>query len=110
MIAIDNARPPGRTSGEFDRSFDTFRAGIRKKDLIQIWHMAEQPFGQHAGKRGYVQLHEIRQVAVEHALQGIAQHRMVAANRKNAKSAEQVQVASAATIEEILTLTLLETN
>ena len=65
-----------------------FGAGIGKKHLVQIWHIFEQAFGQHAGERRDIELHQIGQVAVEHALQGLAQRRMIAANRKNAKTAQ----------------------
>ena len=88
MGAVHDARPPGGAARELDRSFDTFRAGIRKKDLIQIGHVFQQTLGQHAGKRRNVELHEIGQVAVEDALQRLAQRRMVPANRKNAKTAQ----------------------
>ena len=62
--------------------------GIGEKHLVQIWDMFEQAFGQNAGERRDVQLHEIGQVGVEHALQRLAQRRMIAADRKNAKTAQ----------------------
>ena len=88
MRAVNDARPAGGAARELDRGFDGFGAGIGKKHLVQIWDMLEQPFGQHAGKRGDVELHEIRQIGIEHAFQRMAQRRMVAAYRKNAKSAQ----------------------
>ena len=88
VIAVHDARPPGCAACEFDRSFDTFRARIRKKDFIEIRHVSEQPLREHARQRGNVQLHEIRQIAVEHALQSVTKYRMVPPNRKNAKTAE----------------------
>jgi len=59
-----------------------------KKDFIQVGHVFQQPFGQHTRQRRNVQLYEIGQVAIEDTLQGLAQRRMIAAYRKNAKSAE----------------------
>ena len=88
MVAVNDAGPAGGATREFDRGFDTFRAGIRKKDFVQIGNVFQQPFRQHAGKRRNVELHEIGQVAVEDALQGLAQRRMVPPNRKNAKTAQ----------------------
>ena len=88
MGAVHDARPAGGAARELDRSFDTFRPGIRKKHLVQIGHIFEQAFGQHARQRRNIELHEIGQIAIEHALQGLAQRRMIAANRKNAKSAQ----------------------
>ena len=84
----DDAGPAGGATGEFDRGLDGFGAGIGEKHLVQIWHMFEQAFRQHAGQRGDVELHQIGQIGVEHAFQGMAQRRMIAANRKNAKSAQ----------------------
>ncbi len=88
MRAVDDAGPAGRAAREFDGSLDTFRPGIGEKDLVQIWHIFEQAFREHAGERRHVKLHEIWQVAVEHALQCLAKRGMVPPNRKNAKTAE----------------------
>ncbi len=86
--AGDDAGPAGRAAGELDRGLDGLSPGIGEKHLVQIWHMFEQAFRQHAGQRRDVQLHQIGQIAVEDAFQGLAQRRMIAANRKNAKSAQ----------------------
>ena len=86
--AIDDAGPAGRAARELDRGLDGFGAGIGKEHLVQIWHMFEQAFRQHAGQRRDVELHQIGQIAVEHAFQRLAQRRMIAANRKNAKTAQ----------------------
>ena len=88
MGAVDDAGPAGGAAGELDRGLDGFGAGIGEKHLVQIGHMFEQAFGQHAGQRRDVELHQIGQIAVEDAFQGMAQRRMIAANRKNAKSAQ----------------------
>ena len=88
VVAVDDARASGRAARELDRGLDRFGAGIGEKHLVQIWHMLQQTLGQYAGERRDVELHEIGQVGVEHALQRLAQRRMVAANRKNAKTAQ----------------------
>ena len=88
MGAVHDARPAGGAAREFDRSFDTFCPGIGKKDLVQIGHIFQQTLGQHAGKRRNIELHEVGQIAIENALQCLAQRRMIAANRKNAKTAQ----------------------
>jgi hypothetical protein len=88
MGAVDDTRPAGRATREFDRSFDAFCPGIGKKDLIQIGHVFQQAFGQHAGQRRNVELHQVREVAIEDALQGLAQRRMIPSDCKNAKSAQ----------------------
>ena len=58
----DEAGPAGSATGELDRGLDGLGAGIGKKHLVQIWDMFEQAFGQHAGQRRDVQLHQIRQI------------------------------------------------
>jgi hypothetical protein len=86
--AVHDAGPAGSAAGELDRGLDAFGAGVGKEHLVQIRYVIEQPFRKHTGQRRYVELHEIGQVAVQHALQGLAQRRMVPANRKNAKTAQ----------------------
>ena len=86
--AIDDAGPAGRAARELDRGLDGFGAGIGKEHLVQIWDMFQQAFRQHAGERGDIKLHQIGQVAIEDALQRLAQRRMIAANRKNAKTTQ----------------------
>ena len=88
MRAVNDAGPAGGAARELDRGLDGFGARIGEEHLVQIWDMFQQSFGEHAGERGDVELHKIWQVGVEHALQGMAQRRMIAANRKNAKSAQ----------------------
>ena len=88
MGAGDDAGPPGRAARELDRGFYRLGAGIGKEHLVQIWHMFQQAFRQHAGERRHVKLNQIGKIAVEHALQRLTQRRMIAADRKNAKSAQ----------------------
>jgi len=80
-----------------------------KKNFVEIRHVFEQPLRQYAGQGGDVELHQIRQIAVEHALQRRAQRRVIATDCKDAEPAQKVQIADAIAIEEILTLALLET-
>ena len=86
--AGDDARAAGRAARELDRGLDGLGAGIGKEHLVQIWHMFQQAFRQHAGERGHIKLNQIGKIAVEHAFQRLTQRRMIAANRKNAKSAQ----------------------
>ena len=88
MRAGDDARAAGRAARELDRGLYRFGAGIGKEHLVQIWHMFQQAFRQHAGERGHIKLNQIGKIAVEHAFQRLTQRRMIAANRKNAKSAQ----------------------
>ena len=88
MGAIHDTRAAGRATCEFDRSFDTFCPRIRKKDLVEIRYVLQQTLSQHARQGRNVELHEVGQVAIEDALQCLAQGRMISANRKNAKTAQ----------------------
>ena len=91
---------------EFDRCFDRLGAGIGEEDLVEIGREREQPLGQQAGKDRQVHLHEIGQIAVEHAVQGFAQPRMVAADREDAPAAEEIEIAVAGAVVEILPVPL----
>jgi len=86
--AVHDTRPAGRSACEFDCGFDAFGPGIGKKHLVQIWHIFQQAFGQHASQRRNVELHKIWEVAIEDALQSLTQRRVIPSNRKNAKSAQ----------------------
>src|SRR6201999_1106745 len=77
---------------------------------VQIRHVFQQAFRQDARKRRDVELDEVRQGGVEHILQGRAQRRGVPPDRKNAKPAQQVEIANAVAIVEVGTLPLLETD
>ena len=68
--AIDDAGPAGRAARELDRRLDAFGAGIGEKHLVQIWHMLEQPFGQHAGQRRDIHLHQIGQIGSRERFSG----------------------------------------
>ena len=72
MRAVHDPRAAGGAAREFNRSFDTFCPRIRKKDLVQVGDVFQQTFGQHARQRGHIELHEIGQIAIEDALQGLA--------------------------------------
>ncbi len=72
VAAIDDAWTAGRAARELDRRLHRLGAGVGKKHLVQIGNQLQQPLGEHAGKRRDVELHQIRQIAVKHALQGRA--------------------------------------
>ena len=102
---------PGRpvaARANFDGSLDGLRARIREEHLVEIGHAAKQPLGEHAGERGNVHLHEIGQIAVEDALERIAHDGMVAADREDAKAAEQIEIPIAVPIVQILSTAAAE--
>src|SRR5437762_122986 len=78
MGAVDDAGTTGRASRELDRRFYRFRAGIGEKHLVQIRHIFQKALGEHTRQSRDVELHQIGQVAVEHALQCRPQRWMVA--------------------------------
>ena len=110
VVAVHDAGAAGRAARELDRGLDGLGAGIGKEHLVEIRHVGQQPLGQHAGKRRHVQLHEIGQIAVEHAFQRVAQRRMVAPDRKHAKAAQQIEIAVAVAVEQILTVPRLKAD
>ena len=50
MAAIDDPRPAGGRTREFDRRFDCLGAGIGEEDLVEMRREPQQPLGQQAGK------------------------------------------------------------
>ena len=83
---------------------------LAKNTFSRIRHLPQQPFGQNAGQRRDVHLHEIWQVAVENVLQRIAHARIVAAEREDAKAAQQIEITVAGPVEKILAAAGLEAD
>ena len=110
VAAIHDAAAPGRGARELDRRLDRLRAGIGEEHLVEMRHEREQPLGQNAGERRDVHLHEIRQVGVEHALQRRANRRMIAADREHAEAAQQVEIAVALAVVEVLAASLAKAD
>ena len=61
-----------------------------------------QALGQQPGERRHVELHEARQFRVEHALERVAQRRVIAPDREHAVAAQQVEIFRALAVEQIL--------
>src|SRR5262245_40774648 len=104
VLAIDDTGPAGRGSCELDGCLDRFRTRIGKKCLLKIRHAREQTFGENAGHRRYIHLHEIGELVIEDTLERRAQSRVVAPNPEHAKSAHEIKIASLVAIVEILAL------
>ena len=68
VVAEHQARPAGRRARELDRGLHGLGAGIGEEHLVEIGHVRQQPLGEDAGERRHIELHEIGQLAVEHAL------------------------------------------
>ena len=106
VAAIDDAGTAGRGARELDRRLDRLRAGIREEHLVEMRHVREQPLGQNAGERRDIHLHEIGQVGIERAFQRRADRRVVAADREDAEAAQQIEIALAIPIVEVLPASL----
>ncbi len=106
VTAIDDAGPAGRGARELDRGLDQLRAGVCKEHLVEMRNEREQPLGQNSGKRRDIHLHEVRQVGIERALERRANRRVVAAERKDTKSAQQIEIALVLAIIEVLPASL----
>ncbi|MGY4486762.1 hypothetical protein ACVWWR_005953 [Bradyrhizobium sp. LM3.2] len=110
MGAIDDAGPAGGAASELDRGFDAFGAGIGEERLVEIGHVLQKPLGEHAGEHRDVELDEVGQVGIEHALERLAHDRMIAPDRKHAKAGQKVEIARAVSVVEVLPLPLLEAD
>jgi hypothetical protein len=99
-----------RGARELDGGFDGFRARIRKKNFVEKRDMTQQSLGQDAGQRRDVHLNKIGQVAVEDVFERVAHIRIIAADREDAKAAQQVEIARVGAVEQILAATGLEAD
>ena len=104
VLAIDDPRAAGGRASELDRRLDRFRSRIQEQCFVEIRHMRQQPLGENARERRYIHLNEIGKFAIENALQRLAQRRVITTNGEDAKAAQQVEIASALSIVEILPL------
>ena len=102
MLAMDDAGTAGGGAGELDCRFHRLGAGIGEKHLVEIRRKADEALRQQSGKRRHVELHETRQFRVEHALERVAQRRVIAPDREHAVAAQQVEIFRALAVEQIL--------
>ncbi len=72
--------------------------------------MRDQALGQNAGQRRQIELHEIGKIAVQNALEGVLDSRMIAAKREDTEAAQEIEVTITVTVEEILSLPALKTD
>src|SRR5262249_52743518 len=70
----------------------------------------KEPLRQHAGERRHVELHQVGEVGVDHAFERFAQRRMVASDREDAESAQQVEVSVVLAIKQILSSAAAEAD
>lgn len=108
--AVDDTGTAGGTARELDRGLDAFGPGIGEERLVEIGDVFQQPLGQHACKHRDVELDQIGQISIEHALERLAHDRMIAPDRKHAKAGQQVEIACPLAIVEVLSLPLLEAD
>src|SRR5205807_5584046 len=85
-------------------------AGVGKKNLVEMRDEREQPVGQKARERRDIHLYQVRQISVDHASQRGADRRMVAPDREYSKAAQQVEIALALAVVEILAASLAKAD
>jgi hypothetical protein len=62
----------------------------------------QQPFREDACERRHVHLHQVRKFGIEHASQRFAQSGVIASDGEDAEAAQQVEIARAFSVVEVL--------
>src|SRR5215470_15955859 len=102
MVAVNDPVAAGRGSRKLDGGLDRFGPRICEEHLIEIRHVREQPLGEDAGQGRDIHLYEVGQFGIEDALQRVTQRRMIAPYAEYPEAAQQIEIASALAIVEIL--------
>jgi hypothetical protein len=110
VAAVGDDRTARCGASELDGSLDRLRAGIGKEDLLQVRNTLEQSFGKDARQRRDIHLDQIRKIVIEDGLEGIADARMVASQRKDALAAEEIEIALVVPVEQVGALRLAEAD
>src|SRR5205085_9154505 len=102
VIAIDDLLATGRTAGKFDRPFDRLRAAVAEEHPRQAAaDVLGQLFGNQSRQSAAAHPDEVGQVLVEQLLEGGLDLRMVASDREDPPSGEQVEILVALVIPEV---------
>ena len=101
VFAIDDAGTARRGARKLDGAFHGFRTGVDKECFFQMRHACDKFFCEQAGERRHIELDKTRQVSVEYALERVADDWMIAANRKGAETAQQIEITFAIAVIEI---------
>ncbi len=101
VLAVENARAPGRVAAEFERRLDRLGSRIAEEGPVQVGRLGEERLGEQTGQGRGVELYELRELGAQHFAEGLDHTRVVAAQSEHAKSGQEVEIALALFIEQI---------
>src|SRR2546421_12506878 len=89
----DDSFPASRSSGEFQRSFHRFGAGVAKKDGVELaWRALCDRFREQSAQKRAIHLHHVRQIEIEDIADGLLHDRMIPADIENGIAAEEIEI------------------
>lgn len=86
---------------ELHRRLDCLGAGIAEEYSRQVADAAREVLGEEPREKGDIELHQVRQLGVEHVLERPADRRMIAAEGEDSEPAQKIEIAMAVAVEEI---------
>ncbi len=110
LVAVEDARPAGGHAGELDGRLHRLGAGIAEKGALHARQAGQQLLRQDAGQQRDVELHQPRQLCVQHLAQGRGHRGVVASQGEDAEAAQQVEVAAARHVVEVRALAAREVD
>ena len=109
VVEGDDAFFSGGAAGEFECAFDGFCAAVAEEDGVEVWgallgEALDEGFGEEAAEEGGVHLDHVGEVEVEGVADGLLCDGVVAADVEDAEAGEEVEVAVAFLVVEVLAL------
>lgn len=104
VVAVQDARSASGVPGELQRGLDCLRAAVAEEHPVQVRAVAEQLLGEQPGQRLAVEAGQVGEVRVEHVVQRLADHGVVAAEPHHPEPGEHVQVVVAVRVPEVRAL------
>ena len=98
VAAIGEPCAPRRCTNEFDGGLNAFGSGIGEKRLFKVRHTRKKALGQHACERRHIHLHKVWKFAVENLAQRGMHLGIIASDREDPPSAQEVKISGALAI------------
>jgi hypothetical protein len=95
VVEVQDAGLAGEVPGELQRRLDGLGTAVAEVDAVEVRRPGQQGLAEQPGERRRVELGEVGQVEVEDVVHGLADHRVVPAQREDPEAGEHVEVLGA---------------